>query len=133
MLLGLVRLGLGGRAGSGRQYISWVHEADFVGAVRWIMSHEELSGPVIIASPEPEPNADFMRTLREAWGTRIGLPATEWMLELGAVALRTETELILKSRRVRPGRLLESGFEFQFSHWADAARELCERWKRMRS
>jgi len=129
MLLRLVRLGLGGRAGDGRQYVSWVHEGDFIAAVRWILSHEELSGPVNIASPEPVPNEEFMRVLRKAWGKRIGLPASKWMLELGAMALRTETELILKSRRVTPGRLLGSGFEFEFARWEDAARELCA-WRR---
>ena len=129
VLLGLVRKGLGGTVGDGRQYVSWVHEADFIGAVRWIMDHEELAGPVNIASPEPVPNEEFMRVLREAWGTRIGLPAPEWMLEIGAMGIRTETELLLKSRRVTPGRLLASGYQFEYPHWSDAARELCE-WKR---
>jgi uncharacterized protein (TIGR01777 family) len=125
MLLRLVRYGRGGQAGDGRQYVSWVHEGDFIGAVRWLMSHEELSGPVNIASPEPVPNEEFMRVLRKAWGTGIGLPASKWMLDVGALALRTETELILKSRRVTPGRLVGSGFEFEFPRWEDAARELC--------
>jgi len=128
-LLKLVRLGLGGKAGSGRQYVSWIHEGDFIAAVRWLMSHEELSGPVNIASPEPVPNEEFMRVLRQAWGQGIGLPASRWMLEIGAIAMRTETELILKSRRVTPGRLLASGFKFEFPRWEDAARELCARRK----
>jgi NAD dependent epimerase/dehydratase family enzyme len=130
-LLKLVRLGLGGKAGSGRQYVSWIHEGDFIAAVRWLMSHEELSGPVNIASPEPVPNEEFMRVLREAWGQGIGLPASRWMLEIGAIAMRTETELILKSRRVIPGRLLASGFKFEFPRWEDAARELCA-WRKGR-
>ena len=85
-----------------------------------------------LAAPEPLPNADFLRILREAWGTRIGLPAARWMLEIGALLMRTETELVLKSRRVVPGRLLESGFVFRFPNWREAAVDLCERWRRMR-
>lgn len=128
-VLGLVRRGLGGRAGDGCQYTSWIHETDFVAAVGFIMAHEELRGAVNLASPEPLPNAEFMRELRHAWGARFGLPAAHWMLEIGALAMSTETELILKSRRVVPARLLESGFEFVYPHWRDAARELCERWR----
>ncbi|HEX2211130.1 MAG TPA: TIGR01777 family oxidoreductase [Longimicrobium sp.] len=132
-LLGLVRRGLGGRAGNGRQYVSWIHDADFVRAIRWLMEHEEMDGAVNVASPHPLPNAEFMRALRRAWGTRVGLPAAEWMLEVGAAFMRTETELILKSRRVVPGRLLEAGFTFQHPHWPDAARDLCARWREARS
>jgi NAD dependent epimerase/dehydratase family enzyme len=84
---------------------------------------------VNLASPHPLPNADFMRALRRALGVRVGLPAMRWMLEIGAVFLRTETELVLKSRRVTPGRLLADGFRFQFPAWPEAARELVERWK----
>ncbi|MCE9548126.1 MAG: TIGR01777 family oxidoreductase [Planctomycetia bacterium] len=128
-LLGLVRHGLGGTSGSGRQYLSWIHDADFVRSVYWLIEHEELAGAVNIAVPHPMPNAEFMRTLRRAWGTRIGLPATRWMLEIGARLMRTETELVLKSRRVVPGRLLESGFAFQYPMWPEAATDLCQRWR----
>ena len=131
-LLTLVRHGLGGRAGDGRQYVSWIHDQDFIRAIYWLMEHEELEGPVNLAAPNPVPNSEFMRTLREAWGISFGLPATEWMLEIGAFFLRTETELILKSRRVTPGRLLESGFVFQFPTWAEAAHDLCDRWREAR-
>lgn len=125
MLLRLVRLGLGGRQGSGRQYVSWIHHADFTNAVIWLLEREELAGPVNVAAPHPLPNAEFMRVLRQAAGVGLGLPAASWMLEIGAVALGTETELILKSRRVVPARLLESGFEFRYPDWAPAAAELC--------
>jgi uncharacterized protein (TIGR01777 family) len=128
-LLGLVRFGLGGTCGDGKQYVSWIHDQDFVRAVLWLMEHEGLCGPVNLAAPNPLPNAEFMRDLRIAWGIPLGLPAMEWMLELGAYVLRSETELILKSRRVVPGRLLQSGFMFQFPNWADAARNLCGRWR----
>lgn len=130
VLLGLTRRGLGGRAGDGRQFISWIHEADFIAAVRWLLRREEVTGPVNLAAPEPMPNAGFMRELRRAAGVRLGLPATRWMLEAGAVFLRTETELILKSRRVIPGRLLDAGFRFKFPAWPEAARDLCGRWRR---
>jgi hypothetical protein len=128
-LLTLVRWGLGGASGDGRQYVSWIHEADFIRAVDWLIEHPELEGPVNLASPNPVPNAEFMRTLRTAWGIGFGLPAARRMLEIGAFVLRTETELILKSRRVVPGRLLQSGFEFQFPNWNVAAVELCGRWR----
>ncbi len=127
-LLGLVRFGLGGTAGDGRQFISWVHGEDFVQAIRWLIAHEDVDGAVNIAAPNPLPNAEFMRVLREAWGARLGLPASEWMLAVGAVFMRTETELILKSRRVVPRRLLEGGFVFKYPHWPEAARDLCRQW-----
>jgi len=131
-LLGLVRFGLGGRAGNGRQFVSWIHESDFVCAVRLLIDNEELSGSVNICSPNPLPNSEFMRELRRAWGIRIGLPSSKWMLEVGAFFMRTETELILKSLRVMPARLLQHGFKFQFPHWRDAANELCTRYRRSR-
>ena len=127
VLLGLVRRGLGGRAGDGRQYISWIHYEDFVRAIYWMIEHEEFDGAVNVCAPEPLPNAEFMRILRDASGRRVGLPATKWMLELGAIFLRTETELILKSRRVIPGRLLQAGFSFRFPKWPEAANDLCKK------
>ena len=127
-LLRLVRFRLGGRAGDGRQYVSWIHEEDFVRAIYWLIESQNVEGAVNLSAPEPLPNADFMRVLREAWGVSIGLPAAEWMLEIGARVIRTETELILKSRRVVPGRLLREGFQFRYPDWPSAAKELCERW-----
>lgn len=129
VMLSLVRKGLGGTAGDGQQYISWIHDRDFIRAVYWLIEHENLSGAVNISSPNPLPNREFMRIFREAWGTKIGLPANRLMLEIGAFFMRTETELILKSRRVVPTRLLQSGFEFEFPEWRDAARDLCQRWR----
>jgi uncharacterized protein (TIGR01777 family) len=128
-LLRLVRYGLGGTAGDGRQFVSWVHDEDFIQAIRWLIDRDGREGVVNIAAPIPLPNAEFMRALRDAWGARIGLPATRWMLEIGALLMGTETELILKSRRVVPGRLLEQGFVFKYPHWPDAARDLCQRWR----
>lgn len=132
VLLGLVRRGFGGRAGDGRQYMSWIHDADLVAAVRWLIAHEDVGGAVNLAAPNPLPNAEFMRALREAQGVRFGLPATRWMLEIGAFLLRSETELILKSRRVVPGILTKRGFRFAFPTWPEAAEDLCRRWRTMR-
>ncbi len=128
-LLTLVRHGLGGASGDGRQYVSWIHEADFIRAIEWIIDCDDVAGAVNLSAPNPLPNRAFMRDLREAWGMPIGLPATRWMLEIGAVAMGTETELILKSRRVIPGLLLGRGFEFQFPTWPEAAQDLCLRWR----
>jgi uncharacterized protein len=128
-LMSLVTRGLGGRAGDGRQFVSWIHGDDFVRAVRWLINHDDVDGVVNLASPNPLPNAEFMRALRDVSGAPIGLPASRWMLEIGAVFMRTETELILKSRRVVPARLLERGFTFTFPIWQDAARDLFRRWR----
>ncbi|HUF05704.1 MAG TPA: TIGR01777 family oxidoreductase [Aridibacter sp.] len=129
ILLNLVRFGLGGTAGDGRQYVSWVHKDDFVNAVLFLIENESLSGPVNIAAPDPLSNKEFMKELREAWGIPIGLPAPDFLLEIGAFFLRTETELVLKSRRVVSKRLTDAGFEFGFTEWKEAAQDLCRRWK----
>jgi len=123
----LARLGLGGTMAGGRQYVSWIHEHDFVRAVAWLLEREDLSGPVNVCAPEPLPQRDFARILRQACGSPFGLPSASWMLELGALVLRTDTELLLKSRRVVPGRLLASGFRFDHPTWPAAAHELVVR------
>ena len=128
-LLRLVRWGFGGKAGSGRQFVSWIHERDFRRAVDFLMEDQEIEGVVNVASPGPVENCQFMRKLREAWGTGFGFSATQRMLELGAFLLRTETELLLKSRRVVPGRLLRHGFRFAFPDWSEAAADLVARWR----
>ncbi len=128
-LLALVRLGLGGAVAGGRQYVSWIHEEDFVRSIRWIIERPELSGILNLAAPSPLPYGEFMRAFRQAWGMPLGLPATKWMLEIGTWLLRTESELVLKSRRVVPGRLLESGFEFRFPSWPEAAENLCRQYR----
>jgi NAD dependent epimerase/dehydratase family enzyme len=86
-----------------------------------------VDGPVNVASPNPLPYADFMRALRRAAGMPFGLPAPRWLLEIGAAVMRTETELVLKSRRVVPGRLLAGGFTFEHPLWPRAAADLCAR------
>jgi uncharacterized protein (TIGR01777 family) len=124
-LFGLVRHGLGGKVGDGRQFMSWIHFEDFVRVICWLIEHAHIEGVVNVAAPHPLPNAEFMRVLREVSGIRVGLPTMRWMLEIGAVLLQTEPELILKSRRVVPGRLLEHGFSFKYPRWREAAQALC--------
>ncbi|MEV4254740.1 TIGR01777 family oxidoreductase [Spirillospora sp. NPDC049652] len=126
-MLGMVRLGLGGPVAGGGQYVSWIHDRDFVRAVQFLIERDDLSGPVNLTSPNPLPYRDFMRHLRRAWGMPVGLPATAWMAELGALALRSDTELLLKSRRVTPGRLLDAGFTFDHAEWPVAAEDLVRR------
>lgn len=124
VMLGLVRKGLGGPLGPGSQMMSWVHERDFCRAVEFLAFQSDLSGPVNIASPRPLPNRVFMKTLREVAGVKIGLPAYRWMVNLGAVFMKTEPELVLKSRWVVPTRMLKAGFKFEFEDWTSAARDL---------
>lgn len=123
----LTRLGLGGTIAGGHQYMSWIHEHDFARAIRFLLEHDEIAGPVNLASPDPLPQRYLMAELRAAVGVPLGVPATAWLLEIAAFVHRTDTELLLKSRRVVPGRLLAAGFEFDFPNWADAARDLVQR------
>ena len=123
-LLRLVQLGMGGAAGAGTQFVSWVHESDFVRALEYLVRREDIEGVVNVAAPNPLPNREFMHELRAAWGANFGLATPKWALEVGAVFLRTETELILKSRRVVPGRLLDRGFQFEFIECDKTARNL---------
>jgi len=125
----LVRLGLGGTQGNGRQYVSWIHETDFARSVDFLIAHEEMDGPVNIAAPNPLPNREFMGALRDAWDMPNGFPTPAPLIEIGAFFMRTESELVLKSRRVTPGRLLDAGFEFDFLEWHAAAEDLVKQWK----
>lgn len=130
VFMNLVRLSLGGTQGNGRQYISWIHETDYARAVDFLITHEELAGPVNIVAPHPMPNRQFMAALREAAGFPNGLPAPALFIEIGAFLMRTESELVLKSRRVVPGRLLDAGFQFEFPDWPEAAEDLVNKWRR---
>jgi uncharacterized protein (TIGR01777 family) len=133
VMLNLVRMRLGGAVGNGRQYVAWIHERDYARAVEFLIAHEEIECPVNMAAPEPLPNREFMRALRVAWGNGLavnGLPAPAPLLELGAFFLRTESELVLKSRHVVPGRLLEAGFQFEFNDWQSAADDLVREWRK---
>ncbi len=126
----LVRCGLGGTNLPGTQFVSWIHEVDFIRAVEFLIASPTISGPVNLASPRPLPNAQFLRILRKAWGVRFGVPTLPWMLKIGTFLLRTESELILKSRRVVPGRLLDAEFTFSYPTWDQAAPDLVARSRR---
>jgi uncharacterized protein (TIGR01777 family) len=133
MLLGLVRCGFGGQIGNGKQYHSWIHETDFVNAMELLINSSDLSGPVNVCAPHPIPNKEFMRALRQAWGAPFGLSIADWMLELGAIPMQTESELILKSRRVACTKLLQNGFQFTFPNWQEASGDLCQSWRALRN
>lgn len=124
----LARVGFGSQ-GDGRQFVSWIHEHDFVAAVKFLIGRDDLAGPFNLCSPHPLPNRDFMAALHAAVGRPVSVPVPRWALEIGAFLLRTETELILKSRRVVPGRLLETGFKFSHPDWPAVAMELVGRGK----
>ena len=132
VLSNLVRRGLGGANGNGRQMVSWIHGADFLRAIDFLIENESLFGVVNLASPNPLPNHQFMQTLRRAWGIPIGLPAPAWMIEIGCFLLQTESELVLKSRNAVPGKLLEAGFLFQFPDWPAATTDLVRQWREQR-
>lgn len=128
-LSNLVRLSLGGRQGSGRQFISWIHADDYAHAVEFLIAREDLAGPFNLAAPHPLPNREFMAALREAWDVPNGLPAPWLAIQLGAFFLRTEPELVLQSCRAIPGRLLDAGFKFEFPAWPAAAEDLVQQWR----
>ena len=128
-LLGLTRVGLGGSIAGGRQYVSWIHERDFIRIIEFLTDKQDQRGIFNVASPHPLPQRNYMAAIRRAWGIGIGLPATKFMIEFGAFFMRTDSELILKSRRVVPGRLADLGFTFEYPSWPDAAQELVARWR----
>ena len=129
VLSNLVRFGLGGTQGNGHQYVSWMHEADYARAIEFLIEHDEFEGPVNLAAPNPLPNREFMAALRDAWEVPNGLPTPAPLIALGSFFLRTEPELVLKSRRVVPGKLMNAGFEFEFPEWAGAAEDLVRKWR----
>jgi NAD dependent epimerase/dehydratase family enzyme len=145
-LLRLARIGMGGahldgrwpasvarrRAGTyhalgarwGRQHFSWVHLDDVVGSLRFLAERSEIAGVVNITSPNPTDDATLMRTIRRVLGVPFGLPLPRWALELGSAAIRTETELVLKSRWVLPERLLDAGYRFRYPDLEEALRQI---------
>lgn len=130
VLASLARKGVGGRLGDGRQFVSWVHELDFARALEFLLE-SDLEGPINIASPNPLTQAEFARALRAALGVGFAPPVPRWALEVGAKFMATDTELILKSRRVIPTRLLEAGFEFKHPDWAEAAKDLVQEMRKL--
>ena len=126
-LYNVARFGLGGRIGDGRQFVSWIHDADLVRATRWLIERNDIGGVVNLAAPNPLPYIDYMRALRRACGATLALPAATWMIEIAMWLLQSESELVLKSRRVVPQRLLANGFTFEYPEWPSAARDLVSR------
>lgn len=116
--------GMGGRQGKGQQWVSWIHEEDVARLTEWIIKHPEITGPVNCTSPEPVKNTVFMKTMRKELGVPFGLPSPAWFLELGALLIGTETELILKSRWVLPEKLLSSGYQFKFPSVESAFKQI---------
>lgn len=112
-LKNLVKFGLGGKQGKGEQWVSWVHELDVAGMIEWIAGHDEVNGIINCTSPQPLKNSEFMKIIRKIYGFPFGLPAPSWLLELGAILIGTETELILKSRWVLPEKISKSGYTFK--------------------
>jgi uncharacterized protein len=131
VLSNLTGRGLGGTNGTGAQMVSWVHGEDFVRAVDFLIENESISGVVNVASPNPLRNRDFMRILRRSWGVPLGLPAPAWLIEIGCFLMRTESELVLKSRYVVPEKLEQAGFKFRFPEWQVAARDLVQQRRRL--
>jgi NAD dependent epimerase/dehydratase family enzyme len=129
VLSNLVRLSLGGKQGNGRQFVCWIHEADYARAVEFLIGRDDLDGPFNIAAPTPLTNREFMAALRWAWDVPNGLPAPSLAIRLGALILRTEPELVLQSCRAVPERLLKAGFQFEFPEWPEAAEDLVQRWR----
>lgn len=120
----LTKLGLGGKQGRGCQMFSWIHIEDIYRIILFQMEHQELQGVFNCSAPNPETNKQLMQSLRTVLHVPIGLPAPSWLLELGAIIIRTETELILKSRWVLPQRLLQAGFVFTYPSLQPALEEI---------
>ncbi|MDA6068700.1 TIGR01777 family oxidoreductase [Flavobacterium sp. AC] len=119
----LAKIGFGGKQGKGNQFISWIHEEDFANAVGLVID-KEITGVINVVSPKPARNTDFMKKLRKAVGCPFGIPVNKFLLEIGSFFIRTETELVLKSRNVIPKKLLENGFTFKFGDIDEAFKDL---------
>lgn len=126
-VINLARVGLGGRMGEGRQMFSWVHIVDVARAIDHLYAHEDISGPVNVATPFPVTNDELMKRVRTALGRRHGAPTPAWLLQFGARVIRTEAELVLKSRWVDPGVMTDAGFRFEYPELAGALEEIARR------
>ena len=123
----LLKFGLGGKQGTGKQMYSWIHVEDTCRMIEWLFEHEELEGTFNCSSPNPVTNETFMSCLRKVTGTTFGMPAYKWMIKLGTVIIGTEAELILKSRWVIPVKILETGFQFQYENLEDALQAIIDK------
>jgi uncharacterized protein (TIGR01777 family) len=118
---------LGGKMGSGDQFVSWIHQEDFCRLVEWLINNKNAAGPYNVAAPHPISNNEMMKIYRKVLGVPFGLPATEWILEIGAFFIKTETELILKSRNVISDRAMKEGFAFKYKTMEECVKNLEER------
>lgn len=119
-LKALAKLGLGGKAGDGKQMMSWIHEEDLASMIEWITINNTISGPVNCCSPEPLSNADFMKTLRGVMRMPIGLPAPAFAIKMAAALMDTEASLVLDSMWMSPEKIVQSGFTFSYPKAKDA-------------
>lgn len=120
----ITKLGLGGKQGRGNQMVSWIHIDDFCNAIDWIIQNETITGPINITAPAPISNEMMMNQLRKAYNVPFGINAPVWQLEIASIFMKTETELLLKSRNVYPERLVKSGFIFFFPTFDEAIHNL---------
>jgi uncharacterized protein len=120
----LLKFGLGGRQGSGKQMYSWIHIEDTCRIIEWLFEHNELEGTFNCSAPNPVTNGTFMEILRKASGTLFALPAYTWMIKLGVWFIGTEAELVLKSRWVVPTKLLETGYVFKYAFLDQALQDI---------
>ena len=118
--LNLAKFGIGGKQGNGKQYFSWIHEHDLTGIIDFLIADNRLKGVFNVSAPNPIQNSELMRVVRNVVHMPFGLPATTWMLKIGAIVLGTETELLLKSRWVIPTRLQEAGYKFKVPYIGEA-------------
>ena len=123
-LLKLTKMGFGGKQGDGKQMISWIHEEDFARAVNFVIQQNEISGVINVVAPKPVHNKEFMQLLRKETSAPFGLPMGKTLLKIGAKIIRTEPELILKSRNVIPKRLEENEFQFKYPSLNEALENL---------
>ena len=124
-LINLVKSRLGGKQGSGQQFVSWIHENDFCRVVEWLIDNSPASGIYNILSPDAVRNVEFKKRLRKSLNISWGIPTPKLILKAGALLIGTETELVLKSRKVYPQRLLNEGFVFEFSDLKEALNQIC--------
>ena len=122
--LNLARFGLGGKIGTGEQYMSWIHEEDFANIIDWVIQEKSIEGILHCASPYPVTNKEFMKSMRSAVSMPFGLPNPGFLIRLGAVFIGTEPELVLSGRRVVSKILAENNFKFKYPHLADAVHQL---------
>ncbi|MEY5047221.1 MAG: hypothetical protein RLZZ175_580 [Bacteroidota bacterium] len=120
----LAKFGLGGIQGNGNQYFSWIHIQDLFNIIQFTLQNKDVNGVINCAAPNPLTNKEVMHIIRKKAGVPFGLPASKWMLEFGAFFLRTETELLLKSRKVVSKKLEELGFQFKFKTFKEAVDDL---------